>query len=114
MDKLYIGDIPDSFCYAVFGTNYIDLFKSPNLSGNMERYRIYMYDNYFNYSHGYTTYSTTNPQTAQYIDVSNEFVYRRDFPSIVSVSVVFVVVVCLLCNIVTSVFKRGGIFGGLF
>lgn len=113
MDKLYIGDIPKEYCFARFSNNYIDLYKNEQLTGNQDFYRLYLYDNQFMYEHLNNTYSLVNPTIATYVEVTDDYKYRRDMPSIMFMSVVEVCILVILFNIVTSVFKKGGLFHGL-
>ena len=54
MDTLYIGDIPEEYHFARFGSDYIDLFNTDTIVGNRDYtyYRVYMYDNLFADSEG--------------------------------------------------------------
>ena len=113
MDKLYIGDIPSSYCYARFSDNHIDLFNTPNLQGFQEFYRIYNFDNAFYYEFLNTTFTEYTQTTATQVEVTNDWYYRRDMPSIMFMSVVEVCIIVLLFNIVTSIFKKGGLLSGL-
>lgn len=113
MDTIYIGDIPSEYHFAVFGSNYIDLYNTPTLQGTLDYYRVFLYDNTFAYDHRTTTYNQYNYSTAQFINTTDNYMYRRDFPSIMFMSVVYAIIIILCLNIVTSVFKRGGVFSGL-
>lgn len=113
MDKLYVGDIPQEYHFARFSNNYIDLYKTDRLEGYQDFYRLYLYDNQFMYEHLNTTYSQYNTTIATYVVTTNDYMYRRDFPSIMFMSVVYVCIIVILFNIVTSVFKRGGLLSGL-
>lgn len=113
MDTLYIGDIPKEYHYAVYSSNYIDLYNTPNLQGNLEFYRVYMYENQFAYEKRNTTYSQYSYSTAKDIEVTDNYMYRRDYPSIIGVSFVSITLIVFLFNIVSSVFKRGGLLSGL-
>ena len=113
MDKIYIGDIPQEYHFARFSDGHIDLYKNQNLEGYQDFYRIYMYDNSFNYEHLSTTYNQYTQTTATQVQVTNDWYYRRDMPSIMFMSVVEVCIIVILFNIVTSVFKRGGLLSGL-
>lgn len=113
MDLLYIGDIPSSYHYAVYSANYIDLYNTPTLRGTLNYYRVYLYDNQFMYELRSQTYSNTNNTTATSIQVTDDVLYRRDYPSIMFMSTIYIILLVFLFNIVTSVFKRGGLFGGL-
>ena len=114
MDTLYIGDIPEEYHFARFGSDYIDLFNTDTIVGNRDYtyYRVYMYDNLFAYSVGTISGSYYN-QTLQDINVSNNKVYRRDFGDIcIMVALMVGFGVCLL-NLLTSVVRKGGVLGGL-
>ena len=114
MDKLYIGDIPKEYCYARFSDNHIDLYKNLELTGVQDFYRIFMYENSFQYDHLTTTYTQYNQTIATFVNVTDDWHYRRDMPSIMFMSVVEVCILVILFNIVTSVFKKGGLLHGLF
>lgn len=114
-DVLYIGDIPSNYHFARYGSNYIDLYDRATLSnGTFTYYRIYLYDNFFTYDMGTTTVSGYNTQYATNIEVSNDFMYRRDIDSIFVCVLIFAIFFVFLCNIFTSIIKRGGLLGGLF
>lgn len=113
MDKLYIGDIPQEFHYAVFNNNYIELYNTSELQGTLPCYRIYMYDNFFAYDYRQTTYSQYYYTTAKDIQVTDDYMYRRDFPNILTCTLIFSIFFIFLFNVFTSVFKRGGIFSGI-
>lgn len=113
MDKLYIGDIPKEYCYARFSDGHIDLYKNAELTGVQDFYRVYLYDNTFQYEHLTTTYTQYNQTIATYVSVTDDWHYRRDMPSIMFMSVVEVCIIVILFNIVTSVFKKGGLLHGL-
>lgn len=113
MDVLYIGDIPQEYHYAVYGSNYIDLYNTPNLQGNLNFYRVYLYENQFAYEQRSATYNQYNYSTAKNIDVTDNYMFRRDFPSIMFMSTVYIILLVFLFNIITSVFKRGGLLSGL-
>lgn len=113
MDKIYIGDIPKEYCFARFSDNHIDLYKTDNLIGNQDYYRIYLYNNSFQYEHLYTNYSDVVTVVPTFVDVTDDWLYRRDLPSILFMGVVYCCVLVILFNIVSSVFKKGGLLGGL-
>lgn len=113
MDTLYIGDIPKEYHYARYNSYFIDLYKTPTLQGTLDYYRVYLYDNFFNYQHLQTTYNPYNETVATSINVTDDYLYRRDFPSIMFMSFIYILLFVFLLNLVTSVFKKGGIFSGL-
>lgn len=111
-DTIYIGDdISSDYCYARYGDNYIDLFKNEHLENNTDFYRIYLYNNTFQYEHIFDSF--TGNTVLNFVNVSNDFHYRRDFPSIVFVGLVYCMIIIVLLNLVTSIFKKGGVFSGL-
>lgn len=112
MDTLYIGDIPNSYHYAVFGSDYITLYdRVPSSNSSLQYYRIYN-NNGFYYTTGITNFGV-NPTSVTNINVSDNWLYRRDISDIFTVSFIFVILFVFVFNIVTSVFKKGGVFGGL-
>lgn len=113
MDKLYIGDIPSDYHYAVFSGDYITLYnKSSGNNETLDYYRIFTNDRGFYYTKGTTNF---NYYTTYFddIEVTDNFLYRRDFPDILFCVLVFSLFFIFLINIFTSVFKRGGVLGGL-
>lgn len=115
MDILYTGDIPSDYHYAIFNNGYIDLYNSSVLHNNTyTRYRIFTNANGFYYDisevnvGNYTTTYTTN------ITTSNGIVYRRDFPSILFMTLCFTFIGIWLLNLITSLIRKGGLLGGLF
>lgn len=115
MDTIYIGDIPTEFHYARFGSNYIDLFNTNELANNRRYtyYRIYMYDNLFEYDVRSQEGSYYN-ETLQDVSVSQSKVYRRDFGDICIIVALMVGFGIWLLNLMTSLIRKGGVLGGLF
>lgn len=116
MDKIYIGDIPDNYQYAQFGSNYIDLYNTSELHANntYDYYRVYLYDNQFLYTTGFNqrgSYSTT--AYLQQVPVTNDIRYRRDFNNILVMVFIYLIIGLWLLNLMTSSFRKGGIFHGL-
>lgn len=115
MDTLYIGDIPQEYCYAQWGNDYVTLYNTNNFTnGNYDYYRIYYNAPGFFYSKGSTniTNNYTNI-TTQKVNVSDDWLYRKDIGSIFTVSFIIILLFIFVFNIATSVFRKGGIFGGL-
>ena len=111
-DVLYVPDtIPSEYCYARYGSYYIDLFKDDCLENNSDFYRIYLYDNTYQYEHLFETFTETT--ILSFVETSNDWHYRRDLPSICFLSLVEIMIIIIFLNLVTSVFKKGGIFSGL-
>lgn len=113
MDTLYIGDIPPDYHYAVFSNGYITLYnRSSGTNQTLDYYRIYTNNNGFYYSTGTTNfnYGTTYFED---INVSNNWMYRSDIDKIFIVCFIIFFMFIFTFNIVTSMFKKGGVFGGL-
>lgn len=116
MDTLFVGDIPLSYNYAVWGSNYVDLYDrnyiSPNTS--VTYYRVYFYDNTFVYN-TLSRNSGYNGVTigASQIQVTDNIWYRRDIDSILISVFVIAIFAAFLINLVTSLVKKGGLLGGL-
>lgn len=114
MDTLYIGDIPQEYHYAIFNNGYIDLYNTNILHNNTyTRYRVFTNAGGFFYDvssvqvGNYTTTYTTD------INVSNEPVYRFDYPNILVMTCIFVLFGVWLFNLITSLIRKGGLLGGL-
>ncbi len=114
MDTLYIGDIPSEYHYAIFSNGYITLYnKSYGRDETLNYYRIYTNNNGFFYTTGSTSFSSYNPTYFQNVNVSNNWLYRSDIDKIFTVCFIIFFMFIFVFNIVTSCFKKGGVFGGL-
>lgn len=114
MDTLYIGDIPSNYHYAVFSNGYITLYDRASATNQtLNYYRIYTNNNGFYYSTGSTTFGYTTNYFED-INVSNNWMYRSDIDKIFVVCFIIFFMFIFVFNIVTSCFKKGGVFGGLF
>lgn len=114
MDKLYIGDIPSEFHYAIFYNNYIDLYNTPNLTnGTFEYYRIYKGLDGFYYKQDSARYSEYNTTYATQIDVTSDYHYRDDYANICSTVFLHIILILFVFNIITSIIRKGGSLGGL-
>ncbi len=114
MDKLYIGDIPKDYKYAVITNDYIRLFNKPyGRDENLSYFQIYNNDSVFFYSSGMQNFSSYNTTYFTELDVTDSIVYRKDFDKITVVSFIFILGLLFLVNLVTSVFKQNGVLGGL-
>lgn len=115
MDTLYIADIPSEYHYAVIGNDYITLFNQPQ--GHNETlpfYRIYSNNLGYYYTTGQQVFSQYSTTYFQDIPVSNDWLYRTDIDKIFVVCFIIFLMFIWLFNLVTSIFKKGGVFGGLF
>lgn len=114
MDNLYIGEIPLDYKYAVFSSDYITLYNKPSASNEtLNFYRVYINVDGFYYTTGSTNFPSYNVTYFQEIPVTNNWLYRRDIPGIFTCSFIACILFVFVFNIVTSVFKKGGVFGGL-
>lgn len=115
MDTIYIGNIPEEYHFARFGTGYIDLFNTNDLKQDINYiyYRVYLYDNLFEYDIR-TQQGSFSTDILQEVKVSNSQVYRRDFGDICVTIALFVGFGVWLLNLMTSIFRKGGVLGGLF
>lgn len=115
MDTLFIGDIPIDYHYAVFGNGYIDLYNVPQGHNQiLPFYRVYTNNNGFYYTTGSQTYGQYTTTTFQNINVSQDWLYRNDIDKIFIVCFIIFIMFLFVWNIITSCFKKGGVFGGLF
>lgn len=113
MDTLYIGDIPETYHYAVFSNGYITLYnKAGAQNETLPYYRIYTTNNGFYYSSGTTNFGYTTT-TFQNINVSKNWLYRSDIDKIFLVCFIIFFMFLFTFNLITSSIKRGGVFGGL-
>ena len=67
----------------------------------------------FFYSSGSQSVGYNNSIYCTKIDVTDSWQYRREMPSIFLVSFIAIFGIVILLNIVTSIFKKGGLLGGL-
>lgn len=114
MDKLYIGDIPENYKFARFGSNYIDLFDRQTLTnGQFHYYRVYFYDNYFVYTEDNYNVGSYNVVTLQEVPVTNDWHYRRDLDSIYTCVFLVILLITFVFNVLSSMIRKGGVLGGL-
>ena len=114
-DKLYVNeDIPEEYKYMDFHEEYIDIYnKSSFRDETTTVYRIYHCispNTYYSYEKTFGSYQT---YTYQEYPRTSDICYRSDFPQIVQVCMCFAIIFIFLCNIITSIFKKGGVFSGL-
>lgn len=115
MDKLYVGDIPKDYHYAVFSDNHIDLYNQ-NIAQNIDLpyYRIYLNYPSFVYSRGINHFGAYSSTTFQNIEVTDKWYYRKDSFNILFFSLCFIIGTLWIINLFTSIFKKGGLLSGLF
>lgn len=114
MDTLYIADIPTEYHYAIISNDYITLYNKPyGHNETLNYYRIYSNNLGYYYSQGTQSFSQYNTTYFTDIPVSNDWMYRTDIDKIFTVCFIIFFMYIFVFNIVTSVFKKGGVFGGL-
>lgn len=118
MDKLYVGnDIPLDFNYAIFNSDYVDLYNTNNIrpNSNYTYYRIYNYGNGFYYNvRDLSTGSWVSDYDFTRVETTNNYMYRRDIDGIFVLTFCFVIFGLWLLNFITSIIRKGGVLGGLF
>lgn len=115
-DKIYIGnEIPDGYIYGNITDTYIELFnKSTFQNETATCYRIYYKYSDYLVVQSQRSFNGYYTQTFDELPVSRDVFDRPDFANVV------IIVFCIslfgvwLCNLVTSIIKRGGLLGGLF
>lgn len=114
MDTIYISDIPTSYHYARFGSNYIELFDRPSaINTILTSYRLYNYNNTYLYTTQQVQFGSYNTTYFTDVNVSNDWQYRGDFPLILVSIFVCIVGIVAITNLATSFIKKGGVLGGL-
>lgn len=119
--KLYVPDsIPNDYNYMIVNSNgkYYDLYNTKYVPpySTVKFYRFYTdLDQDI-----YTNYDTTNNSNIQRsvgseirVELTNNYIYRRDFPQIFTTAFLICFSVVFLFNIITSLIKRGGVLSGL-
>ena len=114
MDTLYIGDIPSEYHYASFNGDYITLYNRASATNTtLHYYRIYKHYDNFMYSEGDQQFGSYNTTYFTDVKVSNYWMYRSDIDKIFIVCFIIIIMFVWVFNLVTSMFKKGGVFGGL-
>lgn len=114
MDTLFVGEIPLEYHFANFGNGYIDLYNVPVGHNNvLNYYRVYTNNNGFFYGTGTNSFSQYTTVNFQDIKVSDNWMYRSDIDKIFLVCFIIFFMFIFVFDIVTSMFKKGGVFGGL-
>ncbi len=115
MDTLYIGDIPEEYHYAQLSGDYITLYNRPSAQNTtLNYYRVYHNNLGFYYTTGTQSFGQYNTTYFTDIPVSNNWMYRTDIDKIFTVCFIIFFMFIFVFNIVTSVFKKGGVFRWTF
>lgn len=114
-DKIYLGSqIPDGFHYAQYNNSYITLYNQPSAQNEiLPYYRIYFPYSYDLVSTGSTSFGSYNRTYFEDVPVSRSFFDRPDAFKIVTIVFILTFFALFLFNLFTSIFRKGGIFGGL-
>lgn len=114
-DKLYVNeDIPSEYQYFDFQRDYFDIYNKQSFNNETTTvYRVYYSispNTYYTYEKTFNQYNTSS-----YIpyERTSDICYRSDFPQICNVVFIFCLFFVFLINIITSFFKKGGVFSGL-
>lgn len=119
MDSLYIGDIPlENKFFSRDDEGNILLFVSPFDKPTDTDIKVYRL---FNLQDGKLIYDTLTSDVATLltrnvyeISVTNKWYDRGDSLTILSFTCCIAVCILFITNIFTSIFKKGGLLGGLF
>ena len=114
-DVLFVGPIPKEYHYCVWSSDYVTLYNRPDAQNiTLPYYRIYFNAPGFHYSRGTQTFSQYQATTFQDINVSDKWYYRKDSLNILMFTFIIGLCTLWLVNLMTSIFKKGGLLGGLF
>lgn len=115
MNKIYVNsDIPSDYVYIGNFTNtYFDLYNTNNPQGQtVTYYRVYYsYDDNFSlpYVATFSNYQSYNYPMIERTDSIFQSIGNYKYFTISFIVIFFMV---FICNIVSSIFKRGGLFSG--
>lgn len=111
--KMYVNEnIPSQFKYLGNMTNtYFDLYDTNNPAGRtVQYYRVfYSYDDNF-YIQYQQTYGSYNQYDYPAIERTTSVFSSVNNYKIFTICFIVVYLLIFICNVVTSIFKRGGIF----
>ena len=115
-DKIFCSDIPEGFKYF-FPTNTGYRLYNTN---NFEEGETYEYYEFFTeissntYVHGWDSPSNfSQPVEIYEVEVTSDNFYRSDIHDVIGSTFILGLCFIFLINIVTSIVRRNGIFGGL-
>lgn len=115
-DKIFLPDtIPSGYIYGNITGDYVELYNKPSFQNETATfYRIY-----YNYSSGLVvsgtrTFGVYSPTTYEVLPISRDVMDRPDYFNILFVTLAFTLCGLWLFNLMTSLVRKGGVFGGLF
>lgn len=113
-DVLYTSDIPSDYHFVRFGNGYFDLFNEANPNDEIvDFYRVYYSVSPSTYVHLYENYNPNDSIELLDYPVSGDIWQRPDIDKILVSCLCIALFGIFVINIVTSLIKKGGIFGGL-
>ena len=94
-----------------FGDGYVTLYNTNNFYDNnyYDYYTIYNENGFYYSSGSRRVYS----QSVVDVQVTDNWLYRRDVDSIFIIIFSFVLFGLFLFNVMTSIIRKGGVLGGL-
>lgn len=114
-DKLYVNnDIPLDYHYAQISSNYVTYYNKPSAQNEtLDYYRVYYDLGDGVYTTGTTTFSNYNRTYFVDLETSHSMFARSDIGLILTSCLILAVFFLFLCNVITSIFRSGGVLGGL-
>lgn len=114
-DKIYLGSkIPDGYKYAQFNNAYITLYNQPSAQGEtITYYRIYFPYSYDLVSTGSASFNQYTRTYFEEVETSRSFFDRPDAYKMTTIIFIIILFGLFLFNIFTSMFRKGGVLGGL-
>lgn len=119
MNNFYVPEgIGEDYIYIVPSNDYYDLYNTIVIEPNRS-YTYYRF--YYDLDNDLYTTNTRNGNNyntqilnAITVQPTHNYIYRKDFADICIVSFIICFCIVLLLNIITSIFKKGGVLSGLF
>lgn len=118
MKNFYIPEgIAGDYKFIVPSADYVDIYNTNYLQPNQTYTYYRLYNNLDN-----DLYQTRQTTTTQYnygalnsieIQPTNSYIYRKDYPQICFIVLIYVLAFCVLFNVFTSIVRKGGLLSGL-
>lgn len=105
--------ITEEYKYIVPNGDFYDLYDTFYLE-NGQTYKFYrFYNNLEKDLYIEKTITPTTNTTLETIEINpkTDYIYRQDYKDIVIISAIFIIGLVIFINIITSIIKKGGIFG---